>query len=238
MTTLRFLLILLLILNALAFGAIKGWLGFAPPMGEPERITNQLHPDRIRLLGEGESSSPRPAPAVVATPTPPATNEGESAPSGHRRETPAAPAASICVAWSGLNESDADRLSARLTAAGLTPRQRSTEVPTSWWVRIPPLPNREAAERRMKEVRSQGVTDLFIVQEPGPNQFAISLGLFKTETSSRQHLAQMRAKGVRNADIVVRTGIEYRIEAEAEPSAFDAIAPDPTLDGRRTECTP
>ncbi|HRG72180.1 MAG TPA: SPOR domain-containing protein, partial [Thauera aminoaromatica] len=52
MTTLRFLLILLLILNALAFAAIGGWLGGEPPAGEAGRIAAQLHPERIRLANE------------------------------------------------------------------------------------------------------------------------------------------------------------------------------------------
>ena len=52
MTTLRFLIILLLILNALAFSAVFGWLGNTPPAGEPERIASQLNPERIRLERE------------------------------------------------------------------------------------------------------------------------------------------------------------------------------------------
>ena len=52
MTTLRFLIILLLVLNALAFSALRGWLGSAPPAGEPGRIASQLNPERIRLARE------------------------------------------------------------------------------------------------------------------------------------------------------------------------------------------
>ena len=52
MTTLRFLIIPLLVLNALAFSALRGWLGSAPPAGEPGRIASQLNPERIRLARE------------------------------------------------------------------------------------------------------------------------------------------------------------------------------------------
>ncbi|MCK6399815.1 MAG: SPOR domain-containing protein, partial [Thauera aminoaromatica] len=69
MTTLRFLLILLLILNALAFAAIGGWLGGEPPAGEAGRIAAQLHPERIRLANETGATGLAP---VAAEPPPPA----------------------------------------------------------------------------------------------------------------------------------------------------------------------
>lgn len=235
MTMLRFLLILLLVLNALAFGAIKGWFGFAPPDGEPERISNQLHPERIKLLDASTLTAPppptpRPAPAEpIATVAPATTNTTEADAAAPDR---------LCLVWSGLNESDADRLSARLTAAGMTPSQSSNETPSSWWVRIPPLGSRDAAERRVKELRAQGVSDLFIVQDAGPNQFAISLGLFKTEASSNQHLAQMRAKGVRGASIAIRSSVDYRIEVTGERAALSPIIANDALDPHRTPCSP
>ncbi|AWI78675.1 MAG: SPOR domain-containing protein [Betaproteobacteria bacterium HGW-Betaproteobacteria-13] len=235
MTTLRFLFILLVILNALAFGALKGWFGFAAPAGEPERITNQLHPDRIKLLAptstrdNNAAIEPHPAPE-------PTTLPDEVAP--QQEPVPTAAAVLICQAWSGLNASDADRLSARLTASGMTPRQRSTEVPTSWWVRIPPQPNRDAAERQVRALRAKGIDDLFIVQEAGPNQYAISLGLFKTEASSNVHLSQLRAKGVRGAGIATRSTVEYRIEVDGDEAQLASIADDEALARHRTGCLP
>ncbi|AWI76040.1 hypothetical protein CEW83_13090 [Parazoarcus communis] len=236
MTTLRFLFILLVILNALAFGALKGWFGFAAPAGEPERISNQLHPDRIRLLAP--TSTRENSAAIEPPPAPePAAPPDEIAP----QQEPAAIAAAavlICQAWSGLNASDADRLSARLAASGMTPRQRSTEVPTSWWVRIPPQPNRDAAERQVRALRAKGIDDLFIVQEAGPNQYAISLGLFKTEASSNVHLSQLRAKGVRGAGIATRSTVEYRIEVDGDEAQLASIAEDEALARHRTDCLP
>ncbi len=65
MTTLRFLFILLLALNALAFAAIQGWLGTSAPQGERERISNQLNPERVQLIG---ADKPTPAAPAVAAP--------------------------------------------------------------------------------------------------------------------------------------------------------------------------
>lgn len=66
MSTLRFLFVVLLALNALAFVAIQGWLGTPAVRGEPERLANQLHPERIRLAGRESPDTPPPA----ATPDP------------------------------------------------------------------------------------------------------------------------------------------------------------------------
>src|SRR5574340_160506 len=49
MGSLRTLLILLVILNLLAFAGLQGWLGRPSTKGEPERLTNQLNPERIKL---------------------------------------------------------------------------------------------------------------------------------------------------------------------------------------------
>lgn len=250
MTTLRFLIILLVLLNLLAFAAVKGWLGFEPPRGEPERITNQLHPERIRMVGEpaasrppAQTTPPPPAPPSQPPPALPAPLVAEpgtpaQAVTPAPAPAPAPVADSVCVYWSGLNASDADRLTALLVAAGADPRQSSAEAPSSWWVRIPPQGSREAAERRVRELRAQGVADLFIVQDPGPNQFAISLGLFKTEASSNQHLAQLRAKGVRGAGVSTRGSVEYRVEVTAGTSELEAALADEPLASRRTPCSP
>lgn len=258
MTTLRFVLILLLLLNALAFAAISGWLGFVPPRGEPERISNQLHPDRIKLLNPsapagGAPSTPAPSSPAPSSPVPSSPQSPEpsdtidtppSLPNEQQQAqvppsmTPAPSPDTQCFYWSGLNASDADHLTALLTAGGMVPRQSSVAAPTSWWVRIPPQGSREAAERRVRELKAQGIADLYIVPDEGPNQFAISLGLFKTEASSNQHLAQLRAKGVRGASIAVRETVEYRLEVNAERAALEStIAGDP-LAQRHAGCPP
>lgn len=240
MSTLRFLFVVLLALNALAFVAIQGWLGTPAVRGEPERLANQLHPERIRLAGRESPDTPPPAATPDAAPAP-----ATGAPAVASSADPAAAAATppeappLCVAWTGLGADDAERLDAQLRAAGLAPQRSATESPSSWWVRMPPQGGRELAERKARELKALGITDYFIVQDAGPNQFAISLGLFKTEHAANQHLAQLRAKGVRSAGIASRNLTAYRIEVRA---AAGALAPF-TADGgplpqRRAECAP
>ncbi len=220
MSTLRFLFILLLILNGLAFAATGGWLELRPPPhGEPDRILNQLNPERIRLAAR----SSRETPASAAT-----------------QETPApaaAPENAVCAAWSGLSADEADKLASRLAEAGLSPRRSSTETPgATWWVRIPPQGSRDGAERKAKELRALGVTDLFIVQEAGPSQFAVSLGIFRTEAAANQQLAQLRTRGVRSADVEMRSAPQYRIEVTAPPARIAAAEGNGTQ--HRAVCLP
>lgn len=227
----RFLFILLIVLNALAFAAIRGWLGSAPPPGEPERLTNQLHPERIRFAGDAsqpDAPPPVEAPATIPTDAPPPV-------------TPTAPTAAlqqVCVAWSGLTGDDAGRLVAHLQAAGIVTRHSNTDTPNAWWVRIPPQGGRDQAERKLKELKALGVTDFFVVQDPGPNQFAISLGLFKTETAANQQLAQLRSKGVRSAGVVPRLATQHRVEAEGSSDQLAGLALEARIEAARGACQP
>lgn len=253
MTTLRFLFVLLLVLNALAFAAIRGWLGSAAPGGEPERITNQLNPDQIRLVtGDAEplvlteaTPSPEPPPTeppadaqeqAPDSPAPvPAPLQGRAptdtaaAPEPSPLRAPATEPAASCVAWSDLSAEQADQLAARLGASGIKFARSRKETPANWWVRIPPQGGRAPAEQKVRELRDQGIADTFIVQESGPAQFAVSLGLFRTERAAQQLLAQLRAKGVREAGIEPRMTSTFRVQATLPQDRIAAV------EGRRSK---
>ncbi len=237
MSTLRFLFILLLLLNVLAFATLKGWLGGNAPAGEPERLNNQLAPERIQFLRKDAKEPPASQPAPVA-PAPTAPEPAAAAPQPQEMPgpSPAVAEASQCRAWIGLNTEDASHLAERLRTAGLQPRQSSYESTSAWWVRIPPQGSREAAERKVRELKALGVTDYFIVQDAGPTQFAVSLGLFKTENAANQQLTQLRSRGVRSAGVTTRSGQHHRVEVSATASAlaaYDGLDP-----AHRGECKP
>lgn len=288
MAILRFLIILLLVLNALAFAAVAGWLGSGPPAGEPGRIAAQLHPERIRLAGEAAGSGLAPGPVAqtlaVSEPAPPSAAEttatpapaepapaieavtpaaaapeaaiddlaagaadaapaasapptGAPLPSGEPAAVPAPAAPALCHAWGDLTASEADRLVQRLRRIGITPVRSRSETPESWWVRIPPQGSRAEAERRVVELNLLGVTDTFIVQEAGPTQHAVSLGLFKTESRARVLLGQLRAKGVENAGVEPRMATSHHVQANI-PSNELRIAESaaPGLRAKRRAC--
>ena len=226
MARLRILVILLVILNLLAFAGLQGWLGQPTVRGEPERLTNQLNPERIKLR---TPPSPQADVSRTAAPTP----------------TPAAtvpsPAPEACVAVVIANADAARSLGEALAAqTELKVRDVAVEVPNSWWVHLPPADSREAAEARAAELRKQGVSDLFIVHEPGPHRFAVSLGLFRQEAQAERLVEQFRGKGV-EARITPRGTVTHRIEIRgpaerlaALPAEIRARQPSAT----RGECQP
>lgn len=241
-------LAILLALNLLALASILGWLGEPGVSGEPQRLALQLNPERIVLenkqaLASTDSGPPAsaekapgeapPQPTLSAladgsdravSPAVPTADSLPPTPSPSPTPTPAtAEPAPLCLAWAGLGSVEANRLGAALRRAGAKISSNSTNVPSSWWVHIPPQSSREQADRQVQHLRSRGVKEFFIVQEAGPNQYAISLGVFKTETRARVLLNQLRKQGVSQAELSPRLSTSHRIEAVFPPAAQPAI---------------
>lgn len=214
MQVLRTLFFLLVLGNLLLFAWGGGYFGKGPP-GEAERLTAQIEPDRLRIVGKGAS-----APA----------------------EPPEAPEA--CRALSGLESEAAEKLVTWLTArdAQLTVGQRPLEEPRSWWVYIPPLPNAAQAERKAAELSKLGIKDYSIVREGGPNQYAISLGLFKSEEGAKDYLGTLKKKNVKSAQMHVREMagdrmiVEVRGSAERLKKAWAELPPE-LATAQTMECT-
>lgn len=132
----------------------------------------QISPDKVKLVKAG-----------------PLTAAG--------REKPALSAA--CVEWGGFGADDAPKAIAALAKLDLGNRLSQRDSTGNYWVFIPPLKSRADAEKKAAEVRALGIADLYVVLEAGPSQFAVSLGVFKTEEAANNYLAQLRPKGVRSA---------------------------------------
>ncbi|MDD3353712.1 SPOR domain-containing protein [Zoogloea sp.] len=237
MAPLRVAVIVLLFLNLLALALWKGWLGGGVPAGEPERLSNQLKPEAIRLVAETRAPAPRvqPEPSVD-----PSVDAQEEAPPEDRSalQSPLA-----CVAFVGLNQDQSRELAARLARAGSGFELKETrlEQPSSWWVHIPSLGSREGAEKKAGELRRLGVNELFIVQEAGPAQFAISLGLYKNEAAAGRHLAALQERGVRSAQVLTRGSSSARVEVRGPVDALATLASDLSdkMGGTaRQACTP
>jgi hypothetical protein len=113
------------------------------------------------------------------------------------RKTVQSLAGAACVEFSGIAAADAFRAREAFSSMQLGPRltERRIEEITRYWVYIPPIRDRRAAETRMAEIRRQGVADLSIRPDN-----AISLGVFSTEDAARRFLTSIEAKGVRGAE--------------------------------------
>jgi hypothetical protein len=208
----------LLFLNAALFAYGQGYLGAGSGNEhEPARLKRQFNTPKLTLLNAEQAA------AAARASAPPAGGDEAGAPAPAASPAPAtapAPAptpasateqkALACLDVGSFGSGDMRRFEARLAALNLADRipagrqsLQSQDV-SSWLVHIPPQPNKEAAERKAAELRNLGVTNFFIMQGESPMKYAISLGVFKTETGAQTLLAQLGKQGVHSARIAPR----------------------------------
>lgn len=213
MQVLRTLFFLLVLGNLLLFVWGQGYFGTAGG-GEAERLSAQIEPEKLRIAGKG---------------APPATA--------------AAPSLDECRALAGLEREAAGKLADLISGrdAQLKVDQRALEEPKSWWVHIPPQSNGAQADRKAAELSKLGVKDFYVVRESGPNQYAVSLGLFKSEEAAKDSLAVLQKKGVKSARILARETagdkmiVEVRGKADQLSKAL-AELPAEFSDVQKAEC--
>ncbi len=217
MALLRAVVILLAVLNLFAFAGLRGWLGVAGRQGEPERLTNQLHPERIllhRSSSEGKGGKNAAPPVAVVAPAVPSTVPADTRPA---KEAPPA-----CGALSAPNAEAAKALSEALgRQQGVTLQEQPLEPPSSWWVHLPPADSRGAAGALVADLRQKGVTDVYIMNESSAYPHAVSLGLFKQAVQADRLLEQLRSRGVAGAKVTPRGSAARRIEVRGSQEAVD-----------------
>lgn len=63
------------------------------------------------------------------------------------------------------------------------------------------MKNKASINQKIEQLKSRGIEEYFVVQEPGEWQRAISLGVFKSEDAAQKFLESLIAKEVRSAKI-------------------------------------
>jgi len=196
-------LVFLLVLGNLLFLAFAGGYFGGPDNPDAGRVGQQLVPERVRVVGYGQTPPARAeVEKLVAEAPPPPPPEPEE----------------LCLVWEHLPADAADRLASTLAEklAGIRVERRAVPVEgAGWWVMVPPLANKADADKKVGELKELGVNDLFVVHDAGPNQFAISLGVFSTEKGGQEHLGRLKAKGVKSAKLIRRPGKETQFAVEA-----------------------
>ena len=192
---LKFIFWSLLAVNAALFAYGRGYLGhFSGNEREPARLVNQLNAKELSIISAERAGH---APAVVAT-------DAASAPV----EAKAAPRPLACVEIGSFVLADARRFEARLAALNLGDRQARRNLPgteiSSYIVHIPPMGSKEAADKKAAELRGLGVTNYFVMSDNSPMRWAISLGVFKSESAAQNQLAALVKQGVRSARVTPR----------------------------------
>ena len=206
----------LLFLNAALFAYAQGLLGTSKSTEhEPARLKRQFNTAKMTLITREQADA---AAKAAAPPGGDAATDAASAAASApatvaaNAVTPvAAPApapAFACTEIGPLDAADARRFEARLAALDLGDRQSRQTVQaqdvTSWIVHIPSQGSKEAADKKAAELRSLGVDNFYIMQGDSPLKYAISLGVFKTESGAQALLAQLGKQGVHTARIAPR----------------------------------
>lgn len=135
------------------------------------------------------------APAVLAMTEP----AGQAAPG----ETPADQPLTgnfVCASLGPFAETaERDTAAAQLRQLGFNPqvREEGGQLRAGYWVYLPAFPSRAAAEQTADDLKSRGVTDLYIVSDE-ENRNAISLGLFSTPERAATRAAQIQVMGFKS----------------------------------------
>ena len=169
----RTLFFLLLLANITLFGYIRL---DAMSSGEGIRLGQQVQPDKIKLLTAQQVAALGPAKVAAL--------------------------ADVCVEWGPLSESDRARALATIEPLDLSRlmTQKKVEVLTNYWLFLPPAATKAAADKRVDELKAQGVRDASVV-DSGAQRLAISLGAFRTEEAAQERLTALQAQGVKNAKV-------------------------------------
>jgi len=83
--------------------------------------------------------------------------------------------------------------------------RREVEYNIGYWVYVPPLKDKATVAQKIEQLKARGVEEYFVVQEAGIWLNAISLGVFKTREAAQNFVGQLRAKGVRSAQVGERS---------------------------------
>ncbi len=185
----RAFVFLLILVNLLFFSWAQGYFGLDRD-ADAFRVEQQLLADRIKLVSRDEPPAEKPERAEKAEPLaavkPPERKVDE-----------------VCLRLVDLPIADAVRLESRVAERLPAAKALRTINPVSgtYWVFIPPLASRQDLDRKVAELKRFGVDDFFVVQEAGPEHWAISLGVFSTRAAAEERLEELRGKSVRTAKV-------------------------------------
>lgn len=157
------------------------------------------------------ASSPASDPPLASDPPTP----GESASSFVDPPAPSATAVPlVCRAYAPIDEERAQALRNALEQSQARVDAQRVELGSSYLVHLPPAASVQEAQQRLLDVRRIGRDDAFVIQD-GPLRMAISLGLFRFESTARVMLEQLERAGETRAVITPRPPILVRIALRA-----------------------
>jgi hypothetical protein len=172
----RTVVILLLLANLAFFGYTRL---DATSDGEAARLSEQVQPEKIKLLTPQQVAALGPAKVAAL--------------------------ADVCLEWGPLGDADRARALADLEpfALGRLLSQKRIETSMAFWVYLPPASTRVEADRRAADLRARGIGDALVI-DSGTQRYAVALGTFQNEDIAKARLADLVKLGVENARVAPR----------------------------------
>jgi hypothetical protein len=203
----RAFVFLLILSNLLFLAWTQGYFG-SPTNPDAFRVQQQLLADQVKVVAIDE--------------LPAETAGAEKAAKGAEKK------ATGCILLSDLPVPEAARFESLLAEKFPAFKAVRTTIAgsVSYWVSIPPLASKKDVDNKVAELKKFGVTDMYVVQESGPNNRAISLGLFSSKEAAAAHLEMLRSKGVKSARVVERN-------VKPESASLEIRGPDEQADSLR-----
>lgn len=142
-----------------------------------------------------------------------------------RPPTPSSP--ETCRLVSGLAQDDALRMQAEQQLPGLRFAVKTSENQSIYWVHIPALANRLAADKKMAELKQLGLSDFSLDLEEGAYRFAISLGKFENQPAALEFMRGLAQRGVKSAKLQVldKPAGKVQLEVRGPADLIDAQLP-------------
>lgn len=196
-------LFLVLVLANLAFAAYHRWFS-ATDAGTLTLADSEV--PSITLVSELEAPGPDEA---MDEPAPPEPDAAVVEAPGQR-----------CVSIGPFRElSQAATAAANLRTAGYDPTQRVAEgdIWVGYWVHLPGIPSRDAADTILSNLRENGVSDSYIVPG-GETDHIISLGVFSEISRAGRRREDVRRLGLEpTVSDRHRRGTVYWVDVGLEP---------------------
>jgi hypothetical protein len=163
----RTVLVLLLLANLTLFGYT--WLDGGAG-GEAVRLSEQVQPDKIKLLTPQEVAALGPAKAAAL--------------------------ADVCVEWGPFAESERARALADLEPLAIARlvTQKRIDATNLWAATLAPYATRATAERRAGELRQQNLRDVSVADIGG--KYVVAIGAFRSEEAATAYASELARLGV------------------------------------------
>lgn len=216
---LKILFGLLLLINGGLFAYQQGYLDtLSPSNREPSRLAQQLNADKLNLISSTTTVTADDKAGAKSDAKADAKSDTKSETKAAAVVTPPEPEKNLaradkmsnglaCAEVGNFDTAEAKKFEAQLASLSLGDKLTRRTIPENvrHMVYIPPLANKEAADKKAGELKRLGVEDFFVIQDNSPLQWGISLGIFKSEEAARNQLAALNLKGVRSARVGAHT---------------------------------